>query len=444
MSKPMKTRAAHTLTAELAKSRFKILEAAIPSKGDFDPDTYRQNLEKTLIELKQLSAQVFESGHAGGLAQIGEIPSMLEDAGLVQRHKAADEIFWDSVSLHYPVLGSWTIKLSNLSDGLQIRLLEQIISQESNPYEVISTQLQRLSKSAFMDGVAASIRLTQPGNVNVLPEFYKALLLLKAHVVNPEFMPMAVEHVAAHRDLYLPYFEQVSNVGALEDTMKPIGGYEDPQKLVDRRRRLILEAMGYDEHGIQDMLDSGAAMGVVPDTMTFLKIKNAIALPPAFLHMLYQETSAPVLLTMGEHALQHPSGPTPYAHLEQMGITRPPEWHKQAQESSELDKALSLFEHAIHTPGIEVAPYKLTNPGFVYKNEALIDRAIQILANTPIKDPECRRKGQVMFDAMVHNMESGAAISKLKDKLESCDLPAIFYGKHGKLKVAKLENELGM
>lgn len=444
MSQPMKNRALHTLTTELAKAIDSVKEAANSLRGVFDPSAYRDKLSKALIEMQQISVRVLASGHASGLAQIGDIASTFEEFGDQRRGKAADEILWDVISQHYPVLGSWNINLSSLSEGLQIRLFEQMISQESNPYGVIIKQLQRLSKSAFMDGVTTAIRLTHFDEVDVRPDFYKTLLLMKAHVVNPEFMPAAVEHVAAHRDLYLGYFEQVTRVAALQEAMAPIGGYEDPEKLVARRRRLILEAVGYDEAGIQKMFDSGSAQEVVPDTMAFLKMKNALALPPAFLHMLYEETGDYVLIEMGVHSLSHPSGPKPYAHLEEMGIVRPPEWHKAAQEGSELDKAFFLYEHAIHTPGIELAPYKLTNPGFVYKNEALIDRAIQILANTPIKDPECRRKGQVMFDAMVHNMESGAAISKLKDKLESCDLPAIFYGKHGKLKVAKLENELGM
>lgn len=444
MSKPMKTKALHTLTTELAHAIYQVKLAANPPRGAFDPSAYREKLSKAVIEMQQVSVRVLTSGHASGLSQIGEIASAFEDFGDQRRGKAVEEILWDVISQHYPVLGSWNINLSSLSEGLQIRLFEQMIAQESNPYEVIIKQLQRLSKSAFMDGVTSAIRLTHFDEVDVRPDFYKTLLLMKAHVVNPELMPAAVEHVAAHRDLYLGYFEQVTRVAALQEAMAPIGGYEDPEKLIPRRRRLILEAVGYDEAGIQEMFDSGSAQEVVPDTMAFLGMKNALALPPAFLHMLYEETGEHVLIEMGAHALNHPSGPKPYAHLEAMGIVRPPEWHKAAQEGSELDKAFFLYEHAIHTPGIELAPYKLKNPGFVYKNEALIDRAIQILASTPVKDPEALRKGQVMFDAMVENMQSGAAISKLREQLESCDLPGVFYGKHGKLKVTKLENELGM
>lgn len=436
------------INGELIQAIHQAQEAARPPRTQFAPDEYAAKISSALLKLKEVSKLVFEHGHMRGLAQIGNIASQLEETGGERRFQAADEIFWDLVSQNFPVTSNCEVKLSWLSTPLQLRIFEQMVLQDQNPYPGMTKQIQRVSKDAFMGAMQIAIELTHPREVEGRPEFYEPLLQLKARVHEPEFMLKAVEHIAAHRDLFLDYFNRITRVCALQEAMKPIGGYEDPEKLVPRRRRLIMGAMGYDEQGMQEMMDSQADQNVVPDTATFIRMKNALALPPQMLLMLHQETGADVILEMAQYAVDYPSGLNPYGHLERMGVVRPPEWHRDAQERTNLDEALHLFEYAIHTPGVEIHPFKLINPGFVYKNveknSSVISRAVGILAGTPIKDPECLRKGQAMFDAMVQNMESGAGVGKLREALESGDIPSIFYRKYPKLKVARLENDMGM
>jgi hypothetical protein len=425
----------------LAECMRKTQVASQPAKKDFDPVAYRDQFAQALVDMKQASRDVFESGHTAGIAQIGEIAILLEVMAEAQRPKIADEIFWDQLSQHYPVRGSWVIKLSNLPTALQLRLLEQMVTQEREPQVLIRRQLERMTNEAFMDGFTLALRMMHPSEIQYQPDFYEPLYSLKQRVADPSLMPDIVEHIVAHQELYMEYLERVTRVAKVWDDHGRLDGESD-EALVFRRRQMVMRAMGYDEIEMQAMFDSGQAVNVVPNFEIFQLMRNALALPAEFLHMLHQATGSPLLLEMAEFSLLSPTGRTPYAFLEQMGLAQTPEWHLNAQEFSDISIVMRLYEHAIHTPGLEVSADRLT--WHTPRNQDWVERIVEVLMNVPVKDPECRRKGQQIFDALVKNMEAGKNVDKLKNVIENGQIPAALYKNHPALKGKKLENELGM
>lgn len=443
MAKKMNQNDPRRLTSELLDCMQWVRLAATPAKKDFDPLTYRDQLSHNLSHMKQAAKRVVECGHLDGLDLIGEISVILEEISHVQKPNAANEIFWDQLSQHYPVKGGWEVDLKRLSNNLQLRILEQMITHDRNPQNIILNQLKRLSDDAFMDGLTLVLKLTAPSEMQYSIDFYKALFALKARTSSPDFIPAAVEHIAAHQDLYMSYLTRVMGIAALPESLKAKEN-EIAEKLVVRRRRLVLSAMGYDDNDAQAMIDSGAAVDVVPRSEDFEKMKLALTLPAEFLCMLYQVIESPVISEIAELSLSGPAGRTPYAFLERMGIARPSEWHIRAQEKSSLDEAIPLYEHALHTPGLEVSTSKFAMREFKPKDAKLLDRISSLLGSVNVKDPECRRKGQQIFDALVTNMGWGRSSKELTVMLEGPAIPGALYGKYPELKGKKLETDLGM
>lgn len=429
------------LIENLVECMRKSKEASWPAKKDFDPVSYRDQFGKALVDMKQASRLVFESGHTAGIAQIGEIASLLEEMAEGRRSEIVDEIFWDQLSQNYPARGSWDIKLSNLSAGLQLRLLEQMITQEKDPQVLIRRQLERMTNEAFMDGFTLALRMMHPSEIQYQADFFEPLCSLKRRLADPALIPEAVEHIVAHQNLYMEYLERVTRVAKARDDFDRLDGESD-EGMLFRRRQLVMHAMGYGEIEMQAMFDSGQAVNVAPNADSFQSMRNTLALPAEFLHMLHQATGSPLVLEIAELSLSSPTGRTPYAFLEQMGMAQTPEWHLNAQEFSDISIAMRLYEHAIHTPGIEVSAERLT--WHCPRDQAWVDRIVEVLMNVPVKDPECRRKGQQIFDALVKNVETGKNADRLKNIIENGQIPAAFYKDHAALKAKKLESALGM
>ena len=98
----------------------------------------------------------------------------------------------------------------------------------------------------------------------------------------------------------------------------------------------------------------------------------------------------------------------------------------------------------INTPGLELVTARVANQPLTSGEPGLIESLVSIVAKVPLGSPDARSKGQELFDAMVANMESNKSSKQLRELLESCDIPGVFYAKHKTLKVKRMENDLGL
>lgn len=442
MHTPLNPTAPHKLTSDLVDSMKAVASAAV-EPDDFDPDIYGIELGHALADMKEATVRVAASAHIGGMEKIGAVAALLKDLSSKNRSIQADEIFWDQLSQHYPVKGDWGVIHNHLSTGLQLRLLQQMISQEPEPQKVVRKQLEGMSNDAFMDGFTVAIKLFEPSEIRFSTHFYEALFTLKQRARQPDLMPGIVEHIAAHQPLYFGFLERIVKLASLPAILKQNSG-EEMVSLVERHQRKVLGLMGYTATEVELMIESGATHAVLPNAHDKNRMKKALSFPAEFLCLLHQATDHPLVLEVAEIALDDPTGRMPFKFFEQMGITRSQEWFTQIQEKSGLGKAMVVFEHAIHTPGLELVLGRVKHQPLTSGEPGLIERLISIVENVPVTNPDARRKGQELFDALVENMEGGKSSSKLKELLENCQAPRIFYGKHKALKVTRLENDLGM
>lgn len=443
MAAPLNLNSPHKLTSDLIACMARVEVAVDTNEVAFDEIKYRDQLGRALGDMKIATVRVAESAHIGGMEKIGAVAVLLKDLSAKRRSVEADEVFWDQLSRHYPVKGEWGSGHAHLSTGLQLRLLKQMISQEPEPHTVVRNQLQRMSDSAFMEGFTTALRLLEPTEIRFNTNFYEALFCLKQHVSKPALMANAVDHIAAHKELYFAFLERVMKVAAMPAMIKPEPD-EEISDLVIRRKRIVLDLMGYSEQESIEMIESGAADKILPKAHEFSRMKKALAFPAEFLCMLYQATEKPLILEIAEMGVDDPSGRTPFVFLEQMGITRTPEWFIHTQEKSGLGKAVVLYEHVIHTPGLELAVDRVAHQPLTSGEPGLIERLIAIVEKVSPSNPDARRKGQQLFDAMVANMEGNKSSKLLRELLESCAIPGVFYAKHKTLKVKRLENDLGL
>lgn len=439
---PLNTTAPHKLTSDLVDSMKAVASAAVES-DNFDPDAYRIELGHALADMKEATVRVATSAHIGGMEKIGAVAVLLKDLSSKTRSIQADEIFWDQLSQYYPVKGDWGISHNHLSTGLQLRLLQQMISQEPEPEKVVRNQLQGMSDDAFMDGFTVALKLLEPSEIRFSAHFYEVLFTLKLRASKPDLMPGIVEHIAAHQTLYFGFLERIVKLASLPIFLKQNLG-EEMVDLIERNQRQVLGLMGYTVTEVELMIESGGVREVLPKSHDQGRMKKALSFPAEFLYLLHQATGHPLVLEVAEIALDDPTGRMPFKFFEQMGITRSQEWFTKIQEKSGIGKAVVIFEHAIHTPGLELALGRVKRQPLMSFEPGLIERLISIVENVPVTNPDAMRKGQELFDALVENMESGKSPPLLKQLLESCQAPRIFYGKHKALKVARLENELGM
>lgn len=443
MPAPINDNSPHKLTSDLLRCMDRVKDAAVAQDEDFDRLAYRDRLGHALADMKTATVRVAEAGHIGGMEKIGAVAVLLKDLSANRRSIEADEVFWDQLSLHYPVKGDWGSNHAHLSNDLQLRLLRQMISQEPQPQTVVRNQLQRMGESAFMAGFTTALHLLEPAEIRFSMHFYEALFSLKQHVSKPALMADAVDHIAAHRELYLGFLGRVVRVATMPAMIKPEVD-EEISDMVIRRKRIVLDLMGYSTQESTQMIESGAADGILPKVHEFARMKNALSFPAEFLCLLYQAIDHPLVREIAEIAVDDPIGRTPFMFFEQMGVTRTPQWFFHTQERSGLGKALKLYEHVIHTPGLELVVDRVISQTLTSSNPGIIESLIAIVAKVPLSNPDARLKGQQLFDALVANMEGNKSSGQLRELLESCDIPGVFYAKHKALKVKKLENDLGL
>lgn len=433
----------HRLNAQLLECLSNLTNAAREPHRGFDPIVYRDGLKKAFVDIKQMASRVLECGHIGGLDMIGSISDTLQNLGGSARGRVGNEVFWDQLSQHYIVKGDWEAKLELLSTPLQIRLFGQMVSQEADPYTVIRNQLQQVSDEAFMECFTLALKMSMPSEISYSTKFFEPLYSLKQRISKPDFIPGAVEHIAAHQDLYLGYFAKVLTVSGIYESMPKENG-EDLGDWLNRKRTRTLEVVGYSSEQIAELFPTLAFTDVLPHQNEYPNMKKALAFTPEFLSMLHEAIPSPLLLEIAEISMSDPVGAMPFVFFERMGLKKSAEWHIKAQDSAVMGKAIIHYEHAIHTPGLELSVAKVANQPFTSKDIGLLNRIVEVLTKVNLRDPECRRKGQMLFDALVTNMGFGKSGMELKEIIEHGSIPGAFYSKHPELKGKKLESDLGM
>lgn len=404
---------------------------------NFDAVVAGENFAEALHALKAASAQILLSGHMAGFEKITEIPEVLKSLMRNERSPEASEVFWDQLSKAYPIKADWSYRTEVLSDALELRILVQMISQHPEPEKVARMELDRFPPHLFMNALTQSLKYMLPPEREFRIETAELLFRLKNAVIKHGMAKEAAQHIAKHQELYFPFFERVLQASLIPDTLK--AEKIDP---VDAIVKKMLEELGISQDGIKDVFEK-SKLGNSIQVSGFTRLKKMIALPAELLAELYKITGHPLIQEIGEVAIDHPVGTTPYRFLEQMGVVRSPEWHREMQEKTSIGAAIKLYEYAIMTPGIELSVQRVKNQPLM-KSDGVVEGLIALVERTPTADADARGKGQALFDALVFNASTGKSDPMLKDLLISSKIDYQFFRSHPALKGPKLEEALGL
>lgn len=406
-------------------------------RPDFDPFVDGVNFANALDAMKRASSQLLLSGQMAGFEKIAEIPDVLKSLTLNERSPQASEVFWDQLSKAYPIRSDWAYRTDVLSDALELRILVQMISQHPEPEKVARMELDRLPPHLFMNALTLSLKHMLPPEREFRIEIAELLIRLKNAVVKNGMAKDAAQHIAKHQDLYFPFFKRVLQASLIPDTLK--AEKIDP---VDAIVKKMLEDLGISQDGLKDIFEK-SQLGNSIQVSGFTRLKKMIALPAELLAELYKITGHPLTQEIGEVAIDHPAGVAPYTLLEQMGVVRSPDWHREMQEKTAIGSAIKLYEYAIMTPGIDLSIQRVKNEP-LRKSDGVIQELIALVERIPTADADAFVKGQALFDALVFNASSAKSDPMLKELLISSKIDYQFFRSHPALKGPKLEEALGL
>jgi hypothetical protein len=402
-------------------------------------EQYRSALKNTLVSLKANCSLYIASGNTAGYKTLGEIGDLINTICDQERPAGINEVFWDELSNHYlpTSVSSW--EKQALSADLRLKLSLLAIEQRGTfGRNSISDLLEALPDTHFMDGVTGFLtRLSLPYRKFDPGAIRDTLGELKYRLKNHgsgQFQAVVSDHILSHQDIYRPLIQKVMAIYAVQGDWEKFT--DDPD---GGPATALLRLLDYSDEEILELHDSGP----LNLEKRILDLKGSVSLPAEILANLYEVHPNEWLKQWAEFVFDSSEGTLPYKHFERMGIVKSPEWHVSMQQSSPISRAMIHYEHAIHTPGIEISTTQLRgNLEVMYLSD--FNAGIEILEKVDMRNTESRQKAQMLFDAMATRAQAEGAPPAQRERLASSHIDPRFFSKHPKLRGDLLENKLGL
>jgi hypothetical protein len=459
------------ITTEFSKAAESLTSAARSQiLNGAGADAYRQRLVMGMTRLKAASMKALQLGSMSGIEQLSGLSTKLKALCEEKRDPTENEIFWDVLADHYPPLHpSWWSK-QNLPGPLLIKLGAGVLDQLPEPEQVPKQILEMLGDDHFMDGLTMAIERLMPPHRLFDIRIHEVLSLFGDRLADDRFSALATDYLLEHQALFFPVIKRLIGIGQTQ----PIMSARNPgaiMDLIEQHERDLLGKLDYlpDEidrlYVIQQRqkeidLDQAQKSGkhefeiekirrtrkppsALPTHADLQQINKSLAWPAEFLVRLHEICQNPVIKELALLAFEFPSGNRPYFYLERFGISRKPDWHLSAQEKSSTLKTMLLYEHAIHTDGIELSPTPLSNLDFKLEPK-ILTKLIRILEGAPVNNPEGRRKAQLLIDALISRAALPKAERGIMEQLMNSAIHPHLLGNHRALRVQLLEDRLGL
>jgi hypothetical protein len=431
-------------------------------------EAYRDQLVLGMTEVKAASVKVLQSGHYYGIEQLSGLKDKIQDLCEEDRHQPENQIFWDVLADHFPPMHSHWWMDQNLPGPLLIKLgaaaLDQMPVFEDEPHEI----LKLIGNDHFMDGLTMVIKRMMPPHRRFDMGIHKVMSLFADRLSDDRFRSSAVDYLLAHQAFFFPVIDKLLMIGKTQ----PIKSAKDPGAiihLIEQHERELLGKLDYTpdeidqlyvnqeqkkqidieyaqhtgrtEPEIEKIRRTRRPPSELPSHADLQQINKSLAWPAEFLVMLQDASQQPLAHELILLAFEFPSGNRPYLYLEKFGIVLKPDWHMWAQEKSSTIKTMLLYEHAIHTDGIELSTLPLNNLDFKL-GPSILSKLLCILADAPLDNPESRRKAQLLMDALIRRAELPRAEKGIVDQIISSAINPRLYGNH--LRGRLLEDRLGL
>jgi hypothetical protein len=434
---------AYQALTNLEKSIHHLRNFCLPPHADYDDlDEYRRELRTALESLKTHSMLYMASNNTMGFHIINGIPDLIKEICGRLRLPDMNEVFWDELANHYPPSLPTQWLDQNLSPRLQLKLSFLAIEQRTKFGNTIEHILENIPDEHFMEALTGLLtRLSMPYRKFELSSIDDALVELKYKLESmdsPSFHAMAAEHILAHQNLYFPIVKKLMTIHDLGNGPdKRTATETETMEFVDK----LLALLDNTPDDIRELRASETS--TLPGHLLVSSIRNTLALPAEFLVTLYEGSQHPTVMQWAEFSLTACEGRLPFKHFERIGLVKSPEWHMSSQESAKEDRLMFHFEHAIHTPGIDLLPRRLATIDYELPAKAFME-GIRVLEHVDLSISDAKLKAQVMFDWMLILAQKPGASATLMDAVKASSIDPHFFAKHPKLRGELLENKLGL
>jgi hypothetical protein len=433
----------HHLVTEFGQRLEELTEICLDGqrRDGMDQAVFRADLRESFERIKELTIKMMQAGFSDALGQMEKLRTKLHDLGNKTNSIKAYEVFLDEMSNFFPpsINSCGWLKI-NISEDLKIKLGVLTIDQLPHPEIFPGNVLRRISNDRFMDALSTMLSHLIPPYRRFDIDIYDALDGLNGRLTDEAFHEQAIEHILAHQDLYFPILQRL--IALVDREVSPKAPAQSDQQ-IETYVRDMLTLLDFSSSQIDDLYSTGDHYACVPKAETLKSIRRTLSFTASFLSKLYEASPHPLVKQLGEFAFKNPNGPMPYQHLERIGIIRSNEWHIEQQETRKDHHCLLLMEHAIHTPGIELSPKGLLEDNENFSNSSL-NYAIKILKSVDIHDPECRRKAQVLFDAVVKRAVEIKPNPWIIEQIKKSSIHPKLFANHKQLRGELLENRLGL
>jgi hypothetical protein len=370
------------------------LKALLDTARNMSPEDTADELSKQFGALKAQGTELVATGHLKAMEVVGEtrdtfcaiieldVPRSIKNEIVLalMAHYTIDE------NLYRRVEGKEISPKTMLALHLQL-------SQMDPTSDEVTSRLTGLHISCFVEGFIETFVLRT--GLDMAPvEFLKTIDCLKQYIQYSTTLCSDIEAIAAHLEQLRPGLEQVM--------------------------RLFNHDPGPDGY-------KG-------------RVADAVAMWAEFWVGLYETTQDPLIKELATVAFRRPAGPLAWQSYERIGLVRTPKWHMNAQTQAKGIALISLHEHAIITPDIDII--SLERPDFEL-NPALFNQYVKMLARVPLTSPGARQKTQLLVDKLISYYQRNP-IDKIKSLLVGSTIDPSFFSRHHQILGSRFAADLGL
>jgi hypothetical protein len=405
---------------------------SVRNKDYKTPEDYRLAIRKALSHLKDTSIAIMQSGHSEAMEAVAKIGKEVTRQCSEPREPMYNEIFWDELTNFYPQTSTYLWQSKGLSHDTELKAYTRALEYSTSPDTFIRNTLSYMPDEMFIDVLTMAVeRLSMPyRKIDMILDH--AFDALRRRLNTSEFQEMAAEHILAHQNIYFPVLGQLVGLCNRE---KAYDRQSRDRAHHHEMREAMYTLLDYKPEEMTSAID-------LPSSEEIRSLGKSLSWPAEFLARLYEGAQHPAIKAQAELTFDNPDGPIPYWHFEKMGIVRSPEWFQEAQCNVNCRNDIKLYEHVIHTAGIEIMPKWILNTNTGFSSQAL-DECIAVLTRVKSTDLEVRRKSQVLFDALVER-GTGPSNQWIINRLKDSSINPRFYAGHAKLRGDLLESKLGL
>lgn len=360
-------------------------------------EQFRADLEMGMATISQSVRYIAQSGNLAALASAGLLKTALDDVAYPINSFRVAPTFFDVLSDHFQMtedLYAYANNSGGIDGPLNNKLLRSTIQNEKRPYKTIQTALTDKIPYVYFKALNVSLQELKP-----VAEADHAVL------VSRFFTPLA-KHLGGKLSIEDGVMEMAHLMPVIEPHLAALLNFSPKlPKDVDEFDRSY-------------------------------QVNMTLGLPVDFWASLFEKTGNPTIHQVIETAMFFPDGERDLERWAHYGFTKPQAWHTEMQVFSHIRNLKQFWLYAIETESVD-----LSRESIFLSSDKKIEKAMELLIETRMDTPECRRKGMVLLDALVTQF---GVVKGLREKVLKSTIAPVLLQQHPDLLADRFAGDLGM